>query len=179
MPKYSLEFKIKVVQEYLKGDSGSLKVVANKHKIPKSTLENWVEWFNSNGIDGLNKKRSNNKYSSEFKLSVIQYRQINGCSFREAAEHFNLPNGSMIANWKRIYEEKGLSGLNNNKRGRPKEMSEKENTKDMHIPLNETEREELIRLREENRLLKMKELYEKKLQALLLEQELEARKKRR
>lgn len=43
----------------------------------------------------------------------------------------------------------------------------------------ETEREELIRLREENRLLRMKIIYEKKLQALLLEEEAEARKRQR
>ena len=43
----------------------------------------------------------------------------------------------------------------------------------------QNEREELIRLREENRLLKMKIIYEKKLQALLLEEEAEARKRQR
>lgn len=45
--------------------------------------------------------------------------------------------------------------------------------------INESEREELIRLREENKLLKMKIIYEKKLQALLLEQEAEARQRQR
>ena len=45
--------------------------------------------------------------------------------------------------------------------------------------LNESEREELIRLREENEYLKMKILFEKKFQALLLEEEAEARKKRK
>ncbi len=41
-------------------------------------------------------------------------------------------------------------------------------------PLNESEREELIRLREEVKYLKLKEVYEKKLEALLLEEELKA-----
>ena len=45
--------------------------------------------------------------------------------------------------------------------------------------ISESEREELIRLREENKLLKMKIIYEKKLQALLLEQEAEARQRQR
>ena len=45
--------------------------------------------------------------------------------------------------------------------------------------IEESEKEELIRLREENKYLKMKILFEKKFQALLLEEEAEARKKQR
>lgn len=179
MSKYNLEFKLKVVKEYLDGNSGGLKSVATNNKIPKGTLENWVNWFYANGIDGLEKKLSNNKYSGKFKLSVIKYRQINECSFREAAEHFGIPNNAMVVNWNRLYEEKGLSGLENTERGRPKKMSKIDTPMKNQLPLNETEREELIRLREENRLLKMKEIYEKKLSALLLEREIEARKKQR
>ncbi len=44
MSKYSLEFKLKVVKEYLDGNAGSLKSVATNNKIPKGTLENWVEF---------------------------------------------------------------------------------------------------------------------------------------
>ncbi|WP_394019483.1 hypothetical protein [Anaerococcus cruorum] len=46
-------------------------------------------------------------------------------------------------------------------------------------PIKESEREELNRLREENKYLKMQILFEKKFQALLLEEEAEARKKQR
>lgn len=85
----------------------------------------------------------------------------------------------MICNWEKKYKESGLSGLEDN-RGRPKKEMTKSNKKSkLNIPINESEREELIRLREENRLLKMKIIYEKKLQALLLEEEAEARKRRR
>ena len=85
----------------------------------------------------------------------------------------------MVYSWEKAYRERGLSGLKNN-RGRPKKEMTKLNKKSKHnIPISETEREELIRLREENRLLKMKIIYEKKLQALLLEEEVEARKRQR
>ena len=77
------------------------------------------------------------------------------------------------------YQERGLSGLED-KRGKPRKDMTKINKKSkLNTPINETEREELIRLREENRLLKMKIIYEKKLQALLLEEEAEAREKQR
>lgn len=162
--------------EYLSGNSGGMSTLSNKYDIPNSTLRNWIYKYDDLGSEWLNKKLYNNKYSGEFKLSVIQYRQINECSYREAAEVFNLPNDGMVANWNKIYLEKGLSGLEN-KQGRPRKDMTNKNNNPNNIPLTETEREELIRLREENRLLKMKEIYEKKLSALLLTKDIEARKK--
>lgn len=179
MPKYTKEFKIKLVLEYLSGESGGYESVAKKHNIPWSTLRGWIIKYKTEGFDSLSKKLKNNKFTSEFKLSVIQYRQINNLSFRQTAEHFNIKNGSIICNWERAYRQRGLSGLEDN-RGRPKKDMTKANKKyKLNTPINESEREELIRLREENRLLKMKIIYEKKLQALLLEEEAEARKRQR
>ena len=103
MPKYTKEFKIKLVLEYLSGKSGGQETVAKKYNVPYSTLRNWINKYKSGGFDNLSKKLKNNKYTSEFKLSVIQYRQINNTSLRETAEHFNLVNGSMVYRWKRCY----------------------------------------------------------------------------
>lgn len=179
MPKYTKEFKIKLVLEYLSGEIGGARKVADKYNIPKSTLELWINQYKFGGFDNLTKKLKNNKFTSEFKLSVIQYRQINNISFRQTAERFNISNGSIICNWERAYRQRGLSGLEDN-RGRPRKDMTKSNKKSkFNTPINESEREELIRLREENRLLKMKIIYEKKLQALLLEEEAEARKRQR
>lgn len=179
MPKYTKEFKIKLVLEYLSGKSGGQKRVAKKYDIPYSTMRNWVNKYNSGSIESLSKKLKNNKFTSEFKLSVIQYRQINNTSLRETAEHFNLVNESMVYRWEKAYQQRGLSGLEDN-RGRAKKDMTKSNKKPKNnTPINESEREELIGLREENRLLKMKIIYEKKLQALLLEEEAEARKRQR
>ena len=179
MPKYTKEFKIRLVLEYLSGEIGGRPAIANKYYIPDSTLENWINKYNSGGFDNLSKKLNNNKYTSEFKLSVIQYRQINNLSYRETAEHFDISNGSVIFNWEKAYQQRGLSGLEDN-RGRPnKDMSKADKKSKNQKPIVETEREELIRLREENRLLKMQILFEKKFQTLLLEEEAEARKKQR
>nr|WP_304113242.1 helix-turn-helix domain-containing protein [Finegoldia magna] len=153
--------------------------MAKKYDIPYSTMRNWINQYKSGSFDNLSKKLKNNKYTSEFKLSVIQYRQISNTSLRETAEHFNLVNGSMVYRWEKAYQKHGLSGLEDN-RGRPKkDMTKSNKNSKLSTPINESEREELIRLREENRLLKMKIIYEKKLQALLLEEEAEARKRQR
>ena len=179
MPKYTKEFKIKLVMEYLSGETGGREKVAKKYDIPDGTLKNWVEKYKSGGFENLSKKLRNNKFTSEFKLSVIKYRQIKNTSLRETAEHFNLVNESIIYRWEKTYQERGLSGLEDN-RGRPsKDMTKSNKKSKLNTPINESEREELIRLREENRLLKMKIVYEKKLQALLLEEEAEARKRQR
>ena len=179
MSKYTKEFKIKLVLEYLSGEYGGHKMVAQKYNIPNSTLESWIVKYRSGGFDNLSKNLNNNKYTSEFKLSVIQYRQINNTSLRETAEHFNLSNGSMVYRWEKAYQQRGLSGLEDN-RGRPRKyMSKSDKKPKKEKPIKESEREELIRLREENKYLKMQILFEKKYQALLLEEEAEARKKQR
>ena len=85
----------------------------------------------------------------------------------------------MVSRWEKAYQQRGLSGLEDN-RGRPrKDMSKADNKSKNKKAIEESEREELIRLREENKYLKMQILFEKKFQALLLEEEAEARKKRR
>ena len=82
MPKYTKEFKIKLVMEYLSGESGGSPMVAKKYDIPEGTLQNWIIKYQSGGFDNLSKKQNQDKFTSEFKLSVIQYRQINNISFR-------------------------------------------------------------------------------------------------
>ena len=56
MPKYTKEFKIKLVMEYLSGETGGLPAIANKYNIPDSTLENWIRKYQSGGFDNLTKK---------------------------------------------------------------------------------------------------------------------------
>ena len=92
----------------------------------------------------------------------------------------------MLVNWQRKFDKEGLAGLENKKRGRPrKDMSddktidkqyEKVNEHTPDDPLSESERQELKRLREENEYLRMSLEVEKKLQALVREKKLKAKK---
>ena len=82
MPKYTKEFKIKLILEYLSGEIGGARKVADKYNIPKATLELWINQYKFGGFDNLSKKLKNDKFTSEFKLSVIQYRQTNNTSLR-------------------------------------------------------------------------------------------------
>ena len=161
MSKYHKKLKIKVIKEYEKNNISKCKL-SKKYKIPLSTIKNWIKWYMDNGIKGVSKKVKNKSYTSKFKLFVLQYKKTNNLTFRETAVKFDITNDSIIVNWQRKYDEYGLEGLNSKTKGRkpkmkktiPKEQKRKENLK-------ESEREELLRLRGENLLLKAAIAYEK------------------
>lgn len=175
MAKYSFDFKLKVVMDYLDGE-GSMRYLSKKHGVTnESQVRKWLDSYNQLGTDGLRKKMSNKKYSGEFKLSVLQYRQINKKSYRETAKYFNISNSSMIANWQRAYSEKGFQGLERSI-GRPSIVSDNEKKK-KPVKISESEKEELIRLRQENEFLRASLEYEKKLQALVQQRERKTKKR--
>ncbi|MDU6546615.1 helix-turn-helix domain-containing protein [Anaerococcus vaginalis] len=55
MPKYTKEFKIKLVMKYLSGKSGGRLMVAKKYDIPDGTLQNWVDKYKTGGFNSLSK----------------------------------------------------------------------------------------------------------------------------
>ena len=177
MSKYSSDFKLQVVKEYL-NEHRSYGYLKKKYNIPShSVIDGWINFYKQYGEEGLKRRLTNTKYSGEFKLHVIKYRQINRLSYRETANHFKISNGSIIANWVRKYDEEGFEGLNR-PIGRSRKMPDKEK-KISTKKLNESEREELIRLREENEYLRAKHEYEKKLKALVQKRELQTRRRQK
>src|SRR5699024_4580978 len=101
-------------------------------------------------------------------------RQYHNCSYREAADYFGISNQSMIASWQRKYLDEGFEGLNKSI-GRRRNMSE--NKKKNNLNLRESEKEELIRLREENIYLRASLEYEKKKRATVQGREQKTRKR--
>ncbi|MFJ7982239.1 transposase [Lysinibacillus xylanilyticus] len=66
MVKYSEEFKINMVNEYLKGPLG-YKLLAKKYDIPnKSQVERWVRTYKEFGEVGLRRKVTKQAYSVHF-----------------------------------------------------------------------------------------------------------------
>ena len=58
MAKYSEEFKIKLVTEYLYGNLG-YKLLAKKYNIGSATpIFEWVKVYKSQGMDGLKRRKS-------------------------------------------------------------------------------------------------------------------------
>ena len=164
MKKITYEKKLKIVKENQEGYG--LIYLSKKHGISKDTIRSWVDSYKILGEEGLKKSMANSSYSGEFKLSVLEYRQVNGLSYQETAEHFKIKRASTIAGWQRQFKEKGFEGLCG-KRGRPKTIGDYNMTKDKMNELTPSEREELIKLRQENLYLRARLEYEKKLEALV------------
>ena len=71
MAKYSTEFKIKIVKEYLESNI-SYQNLSDKYSLPdKILIRTWVNAYKSQGYEGLKVKRQNTQYSLEFKLNVV------------------------------------------------------------------------------------------------------------
>lgn len=165
MSRYTLDFKLKVVHEYLEGET-SFHFLKKKYNIAsKRVIDVWVNSFKMYGVEGLKHKTNKVNYDRDFKVSVIQYRQLHRLTLMETANHFKIPNPALISTWERKFRLEGSEGLSRS-RGRP---SMKTNNEKVVLPVSETEREELKRLRYENELLRATLEYEKKLYALVQE----------
>ena len=105
-------------------------------------------------------RAGNKKYSGEFKQMVVETMQQEHLSYRETAQRFEICNHHRVESWERIYLEEGPEGLYVERRGR--------GSKGRPPKLDKRVEEDLIaevqRLRAENDYLK-------KLNALVLEEE--------
>lgn len=71
--KYSHEFKLKIVQEYLNGTLGYT-LLSKKHNISsKIQLQKWVNQYKKYGKEGLKTKKYNKKFTLNFKLVVLRF----------------------------------------------------------------------------------------------------------
>lgn len=168
--KYSNEFKLKLVQEYLKGDKGGFRQIAKEYGVDDSVLKQWVRLYEANGTEGLMK--ATRTYDGKTKIHIVEYMHKNSLSIRQTAALFGVSSHPTVAKWERIYYEEGKEALLEERRGR-KRMSTKnlEKTKKNNINENEDLLAELQRLRMENEYLK-------KLNALIQEREKSEQKKK-
>ncbi|WP_073997088.1 helix-turn-helix domain-containing protein [Anaerococcus urinomassiliensis] len=134
MTKYSTEFKMKLVKEYLEGKIG-YRELAKKYNIPdKHTIRTWVNAYQSQGYDGLKVSRKNNSYTLEFKLNVVNLYLTGEMSYQSLSNNLKINNPSIIARWVNEYRKEGIEGLRPKKRGRPSKMAKTpEKSKDIKL----------------------------------------------
>lgn len=162
MSKYDENFKLAVVQQYLKGNQG-YKLVASRFGLLHSTVEKWVRLHDLHGAAGLAKKFSH--YSTEFRLSVLQHMWDRELSYLQAAAVFNIRSAGCIGQWERCYHSGGLDALAPRKRGKPKQMPTHPDTKPESLsdPAKRTHDELVAEVNQ----LRMEVAYLKKLRALV------------
>ena len=171
MPKYSFEFKKKVVTEYINGEGG-LRTLIKKYKLPNQrTLEVWIAAYKKFGDEGLLRSRENKKYSFEFKLHVVELYLTTEVSYQELALTVGINNPPIIAKWVNDYRIAGPDALRPKRKGRRPKVAK---PKEKQVPQTEKEKadaEYLRQLEEENLKLRIENAYLKELRRLRLEDE--------
>ena len=148
--RYSFEFKVKCVEMYERGEYPDTPNGITTRKF-KDTIRKWKRMVDSLGVCALRPKSKNKEWKPEEKLVLVS-KILVGYSYNSVALE-NRINYRILYNWVQKYKEKGYNGLVDEKKGRPRKvpiMKENRSPK----PLKESEREELIRLREENQFIK-------------------------
>ena len=123
MAKYSLIFKLKVVTAYLNGEGG-YEYLTKKYGVKTtSQVRHWISAFKEFGKDGLCRKRNNTRYTSEFKLAVVESYLTSELSYRQIALQYGLNNPSLIARWKSEFMKYGTNAFVERPKGRIPTMS--------------------------------------------------------
>ena len=150
--RYSYEYKRKCVELYRQGIY--LKTPEGiSEKSFKTTVRKWVRIEDSQGPDALRHKVQNKIWTPEDKLVLIS-QVLSGKSNRSVAFEAGINDG-MLYRWVRKYEELGYNGLIQMKKGRPMKNPKMKTINDNNPrKLNESEYEELLRLRAENEYIK-------------------------
>ncbi|MGN7403664.1 transposase [Cytobacillus praedii] len=161
MAKYSEEFKIRLVTEYLEGNIGYGSLAKKYNMGSQTSIREWVNIYKSQGMDGLKRRKTKKEYSVQFKMDTIQFMLNTGASYLETAVHFNLNNPSLIIRWMKEFHEQGVERLILKPKGRSS-MSKKPNKQKKKEERKLTREEELER---ENELLRLENAYLKKLRA--------------
>ena len=150
--QYSYEFKKKCVDEYRLGHyiDGPENVTREAFK---KRVRIWARMVDTQGPEVLRPRTKPRKWSADQKLQII-----NQVTHGKTIELVAIENGiysGQLGTWVHNYEKLGYNGLMN---GRRQNMVLRPPRKkaNIHNPRirNETEHEELLRLRKENKLIK-------------------------
>ena len=160
MSKYTPQFKLKVVNDYLR--SGGYLRVATHYGLNTTDVRKWVLIHQLHGISSL-QKRDYQQYTPQFKLLVLEHMRAYNTSPRSTAAHFNIASSSTVLVWQRLYNEGGITALEPKPKGRPTMPKRHEIQALLAKPSSELTPEELLR---KLHYLEVENAYLKKLQAL-------------
>ncbi|MFQ9450042.1 MAG: transposase [Coprococcus sp.] len=148
--RYSYEFKMMCVELYHSGSYPDIPEGLNPNTL-KRHIREWSRLVDLHGPEVLKHKVFNKVWTPEEKLELIS-KVIAGTPRTKVAIEAGI-NAGLLYQWVHKYKLQGYNGLVESKKGRPtKEPRMKKSTNP--LPLTESEREELIRLRTENEYIK-------------------------
>lgn len=162
MSKYTKELKLAVVKDYESLNISYTKL-SKKYDVQPSLLKRWIYGYRCHGSSYFDKRT--HIYTTEFKLSVLQYIKNHCISPIRAAALFNIPSFTTVMQWQKLYNTGEITALGGQPRGRPKMTKPTSNVdKNSNAMTAEELLEEVLNLRAERDYLK-------KLQALIQEKQ--------
>ena len=170
MAKYSFEFKMRVVKEYLDGQGG-YRNISKKYGIHQCLVDRWVANYRQYGEKGLARSRQQKSYTFEFKLNVVELYLRSELSYQEIALQVGMTNPTLIARWVKDYRAAGLAALRPKKKGQKRSMNKDKIIQEIEKSDSEEQEEFLKKLQEENLYLRIENAYLKELRRLRLEEE--------
>lgn len=148
--RYSYEFKLMCVELYHSGLYPDIPEDTNPDTL-KRHIREWSGLVDLHGPEVLKHKVFNKVWTPEEKLELV-LKVIAGIPKRKVATEAGISPG-ILYQWIYKYKSQGYNGLVGSKKGRStKELKMKKSTNP--LPLTESEREELMRLRSENEYIK-------------------------
>jgi len=151
--RYSYDYKRKCVELYREGKwPETPEWVKDPNRLHRKIRE-WVRMEEANGPDVLRHKGQNKEWRPEERLELVS-KVLAGESVTSVALDAGIDSG-LLYRWVRKYKNEGYNGLVSLKKGRPpKEPQMKKCNYNNPRKLDESEYEELVRLRAENAYIK-------------------------
>ncbi len=94
--------KAKIVENYLAGRAGSSEIT-QKYSIHKSTLDDWVRLYQSQGLLGVSPKMQYRHYSIELRLQVVEEYLAGKGSLRQLCETYGISDAKVLRQWIKKY----------------------------------------------------------------------------
>ncbi|WP_164705072.1 helix-turn-helix domain-containing protein, partial [Pseudomonas viridiflava] len=101
------QIKLAAVLDYCSGKTG-LRDVAERHQVDFSSLRQWVAGYQIHGPSAL-KKKGRQRYSDEFKQTVLKRMHDERLSLRQTAALFDIRQFGIIVSWQHLQDEGALS----------------------------------------------------------------------
>ena len=158
MSKLSYEDKINIYKE--RKDGKTINVLIQKYGVRKEVIQYLTRLIDKHGYDIL-RTNQNRKFTVYEKERIINRVLMNNEPACSVAIDEGLLSQGMLQNWIKNYKEMGYN-IVERKRRRSPTMFKVPNKKD-----NETDKEKIKRLEEENLYLKAELEYSKKLRAVV------------
>lgn len=174
MAKYSAEYKLKIVREYLAGQGG-YSTLSKRHEIPDGQIIRWVKSYQAFGVYGLQHSRQKQIYTFEFKRSAVECYLSTEASYQDVAIALGLNNPSLLTRWTKEYRLNGVDALHPKPKGRASPMPKQPKEHIQEFSQDETAKQ-LKALQEENLKLHIENAYLKELRRLRLQEEMQSKK---